>query len=112
MTKKAKITFAITESLKKDLLKSVISDGYGLRGKSKWISEAVIDLIKIKDFEDLIAYNDGMHGFNKMETAIVDPAIEKIVEESVVVVRKKHPALEGVKSRIMRTAIIQRIVRT
>ncbi len=112
MPAKSKVTFAIPQSLKNEIREHVIKGGYGLRGKSKWISESVEKLLSFKDYPELISYNDEMHGFDEIETVVVDYTLKLEIDRAILNVRKKYPTLEGVKSRIMRTAIMQRILRS
>lgn len=112
MSNKSKITFAVPSSLKNELRVLVIKDGYGLRGKSKWISEAVESLLTYRDFLELMSYSDEMHGFDQLETAVIEYPLKIKVDKAIVQVRKEFPVLEGVKSRIMRTAVLQRILRS
>jgi hypothetical protein len=112
MSDKTKVTFAVPNSLMTELREHVLKDGYGFRGKSKWISEAVEKLLSYKEFIDLISYGDEMHGFDQMETVVVDYSLKLKLDQAVVQIRKEFPTLEGVKSRIMRTAVLQRILRS
>ena len=109
-----KITFVIPERLKNDLRHYIISNGYGLRGKSKWVYEAIERLIELSDFAELVSINNEMNPSvkGKSETIVVDDLIKKKIDLAVISVRKQYPALEGVQSRIVRTAIIQRMLRT
>ncbi len=112
MPVKSKITFAVPETLKNELREHVVKERYGLRGKSRWISEAVEKLLELKHYPELISYNDEMHGFNQIETVVVEYALKLKLDKAALQVRKEFPTLEGVKSRIMRTAIMQRILRS
>ena len=111
MLTKSKIAFAVPQSLKNEIREHVIKERYGLRGKSKWISEAVEKLLALKDYPELISYNDEMHGFDGIETVVVEYTLKLELDKAVLQVRKEYPILEGVKSRIMRTAVMQRILR-
>lgn len=112
MSGRVKLTFAIQKKLKIEVQEKFIKEGYGLRGKSKWISEALEHLLSMKNFPDLVSYNDEMSGFDELETVVLDYKIKVKLEESVIEVRKKYPSIEGVKSRILRTAILQRLLRS
>ena len=112
MSVKSKISFAVPNNLKKELQEHVISDGYGLRGKSKWISEAVENFLELKDFLELISYSDEMHGFDQIETAVIEYSLKLKLDKAIIQIRKEFPIIEGVKSRIMRTAILQRLLRS
>ena len=112
MPAKSKISFAVPSSLKNEIREHVIKEGYGLRGKSKWISEAVNSLLLLKDYPELISYNDEMHGFDEIETVVLEYSQKIALDKAIIQIRKEYPTLEGVKSRIMRTAIMQRILRS
>jgi metal-responsive CopG/Arc/MetJ family transcriptional regulator len=112
MVSKTKITFAIPENLKSELQARVIKNGYGLRGKSKWVSEAVESFLELKDFLDLIGYSDEMHGFDQVETVVIEYSLKMKLDKAIVDIRKEYPTIEGVKSRILRTAILQRLLRS
>lgn len=109
---KTKITFIVPIKLQDEIRKHVIHDGYGLRGKSKWISEAVEDLIALNDFVSLVDINNEMKSLEKMETIIIEEEMKVKLEKACIEVRKKHPMIEGVKSRVIRTSILQRIIRS
>ena len=112
MPSKVKTTFAVPSSLKNDLQQYVIKDNYGLRGKSKWVSEAIEKLLVLKTYPDLVTYSDEMHGFDGIETIVIEYALKLKLDKAILQIRKEHPTLEGVKSRIIRTAILQRIIRS
>jgi len=112
MSKKHKVSFAVPGSLKKELSGRVIKEGYGFRGKSKWVSEAVDNLLQLKSFASLVNYSDEMCGFDQMETAVIEYALKLRLDDAIIEIRKDFPMMEGVTSRIMRTAILQRILRS
>ena len=111
MSNKIKMTFAVPGTLKTELQQRVIKDGYGLRGKSKWVSEAIRSLFEYKSHIDLINYSDEINGLDKMETVVLDYDLKQMLESKIVDVRKEYPSLEGVKSKILRTSILQRFIR-
>lgn len=112
MSTNSKIAFAVQKSFKDELRKHVVQSGYGLRGKSKWISESIESLLLLRDYPELISYNDEMYGFDQIETAVIEYPLKLKIEKAVIQIRKEFPTMEGVKSRILRTAIMQRILRT
>lgn len=112
MSSKVKISFAVPNDLSQEIRTHVIKNGYGLRGKSKWISEAVERLILLKGFVELINYSDEMQGFDQIETVVIEYPLKLKLDDAILKIRKEYPTIEGVKSRIMRTAIMQRIIRS
>ena len=43
-----------------------------MKGKSKWISEAVIQLLSFDNYHDLVMINNQMEGFEKLDSISVD----------------------------------------
>lgn len=112
MDKKVKITFVVPELLQNELRRQVIHDGYGMRGKSKWVTEAVQQLLDHADYVSLSYLSDEMNGFDKTETITVDEELKNKLEKAILETRKHYPMLEGVQSRLLRTSIMQRILRS
>ena len=110
MSKKVKICFVVPETLQQDLKERIVCDGYSLKGKSQWVAEAVERLLQLDSYIDLVKVNDEMHGFEKCESVLLDRGLKRKLDESIIHVRKKYPDIEGVQSRIMRTAILQRLL--
>lgn len=111
MSNKVKMSFAVPGTLKAELQQRVISDGYGLRGKSKWVSEAVSNLFNYDNHVDLIYLSDEIQGLDDMETVVLTYEMKVSIDHKIIDVRRKYPSLEGVKSRILRTSILQRLLR-
>ncbi len=111
MTNKVKIAFVLPEPLQKDFRSHMVQAGYDLKEKSRWVSEAVEMLLNFNDYADLVKLNDEMSGFDKLESVVIERSLKKLMNEASVNVRKKYPSIEGVQSRIVRTAIVQRLIR-
>ncbi len=110
MSKKIKISFVIPAGLQKDLKERMVHDGYSLKGKSQWVAEAIEQLFLRDSFIDLVKVNDTMQGFEKFESILIEHKLKSQLDESIINIRKKYPEIEGVQSRIMRTAILQRLL--
>ncbi len=112
METKPKITFVLPDILQREYREQLIKDGYDMRGKSRWVSEGVEFLLALQTYPELVYLSDEMKGFEKMESIVITKEIKKLVDTAVIEIRKKYPALEGVQSRIVRTAILQRLLRS
>tara|TARA_R110000868_G_scaffold266583_1_gene525864 strand:- start:73393 stop:73731 length:339 start_codon:yes stop_codon:yes gene_type:complete len=112
MATKTKISFVLPKSLKEEFFESMIRSKYTLREKSKWIAEAIEGLLQISHYPELVSYNDVMRGFDANETIVIDYALKLKLEKAILTIRKEFPTLDGVKSGIVRTAIMQRILRS
>ena len=109
---KTKITFVVPEKLQHDMRQQIIADGYGMRGKSRWVAEAIIYLLSIPDLAEFVQYGDELHGFERAETIVVPRELKRDLDKAILTVRRTHPTLEGVQSRIIRTSILQRLIRS
>lgn len=109
---KIKLTFTLPTAMQQQMRQKIVGDNYSLRAKSKWIVEAIIQLFEIDNYIDLVSYNDEMAHLSKNETISIPEDIKALLEQKVVEVKQKYIMMEGVQSRIIRTAIMQRILRT
>jgi hypothetical protein len=109
---KAKITFVLPDVLQKECREQIIKDGYDMRGKSRWITEAIEFLLKMSNYPELVHLSNQMKGFEKMESVVMSRDLKNYLDNTVIEIRKMYPAMEGVLSGILRTAIVQRILRS
>lgn len=111
VTKKVKITFVLPQRLQQEFKERILKDGYDMKGKSRWVAEAIEKLLTMQDFCELVRISDMMKGFEKLESVLVPKALKTRLDGSIVDVRKQFPSIEGVQSRIVRAAIVQRLLR-
>lgn len=109
--KKVRLSYFIPEGVLIDIKEKMISQGYDLKGKSKWISEAINDLLATENFSELVNINDQMQNFQKLDSISVDHELKAKVDNAIVEIRRHFPSMEGVQSKILRTAIVQRLLR-
>lgn len=110
--KKINTTFVAPSQFQKEPQQQIASDNYGLRGKSKWVSEAIHNFLKTKHYCDMVNLGDELHGFEKNESITLDQSTKILLDEAVLAIRTKYPLLEGVQSRIIRTSILQRLLQS
>ena len=112
MEAKAKITFVLPDVLQQEFREQIAKDGYDMRGKSRWIAEGIVHLLKMQNFPELVRLSNEMKGFGKVESVVITKELKKDMDNAVIDIRKIYPALEGVQSGIVRTAIMQRVLRS
>lgn len=110
-SKKLKLSIALPSRLKEEFKLRVIKDGYGMRGKSRWVSEAVEQFLQIENFETFVCLAEEQENLNDKEMILVETSLEEHINKGVIAVRKDYPLMEGVKSKILRAAIMQRLFR-
>lgn len=111
MQRKVMTSIKLQKKLHRQLQQRIIEDGYGMRGKSKWIIEAVESLLKISDYPDLVDIAEDMDQLNEIVSIRIPEELMVKLERAIIQVRKKYPTSEGVKSNLIRASIMQRLLR-
>lgn len=89
----------------------IISDGYGMRGKSKWIVEAIESLLLIPDYPTLVDIAGDMDQLTEIISIRMPEELMGKIDRAIIDVRRHYPAMEGVKSNLIRASIMQRLIR-
>ena len=89
----------------------IISDGYGMRGKSRWIIEAIEQFLQISDYPSLVDIAGDMEKLNEMVSIRLSEELVVKIDQAIIKVRRQFPAMEGVKSNLIRASIMQRLIR-
>lgn len=110
--KKVMTSLKLQKKLHRRLEQSIIADGYGMRGKSKWIIEAIEAFFELADYPTLVDIADDMDQLSDMVSIRLPEALMLRIEKALVEVRKQYPMIEGVKSNLIRASIIQRLLKS
>ncbi|HLB42221.1 MAG TPA: hypothetical protein VJN02_05115 [Gammaproteobacteria bacterium] len=108
---KVMISVKLQKNLHRRLQKRIIDDGYGMRGKSRWIIESIESFLKLSDYPTLVDIAEDMDQLSDMLSIRIPEDLILRIEKAIVYVRKQFPTLEGVKSNLIRASIIQRLLR-
>ncbi len=111
MQRKVMTSIKLQKNLHRRLLQRIIEDGYGMRGKSKWIIESIESLLEIEDYPSLVEIADDMNQLSEMVCIRLSEDLLIRLEQAAIKVRTKFPLIEGVKSNLIRASIIQRLLR-
>lgn len=111
MQKKVMTSIKLQKNLHKSMLQRIIADGYGMRGKSKWIIESIDSFLEIADYPTLVDIADDMDHLSDMVSIRLPEELMLRIEQAVIQVRKQYPSIEGVKSNLIRASILQRLLR-
>lgn len=93
------------------LQQAVINDEYGMRGKNKWIVEAIEAFLCLPDYPSLVDIANYGEQLTEMISLRLPETLLRQLDASVIHVRRQFPAMEGVKSNLIRASIIQRLIR-
>lgn len=108
--KKKRISVVLPKNAVKEIRENMLTEGYSLREKSKWLSEAIQDFLALNDYHDLVEMAELVDDLENTDAFYITPELEEKLEDAIIDVRKKHPAIEGVKSLIVRASIVRRLV--
>ncbi len=101
----------LQKKLHRRLQQRIIEDGYGMRGKSKWIIESIESLLTISDYPTLVDIAEDMDHLSDVVSIRIPEYLMVRIEKAIVHIRKQFPTIEGVKSNLIRASIIQRLLR-
>ena len=111
MTKTIMTSIKVQKKLHYKLQQRVISDGYGMRGKSKWISESIESFLGLPDYPSLADIADDMDQLTEIISIRLPDDLMRKIERAIIETRRSYPGMEGVKSNLIRASIIQRLIR-
>ena len=101
----------LQKKLHRKMQQRIIDDGYGMRGKSQWIIESIESFLQISDYPTLVDIAENMDQLSDIVSIRIPQDLMLRIEKAIIYVRKQYPALEGVKSNLIRASIIQRMLR-
>jgi hypothetical protein len=111
MRENTRTTVRLSQGVRHAMLKRVVEEGYGLRGKSKWIAESIEHLLSLPNFIDYVVIANEMTELTEPEVIQLPIILRNQIDTAAIDVRASHPLLEGVQSLIIRSSIMQRILR-
>jgi hypothetical protein len=111
MQRKVVTSIKLQKKLHHRLQQRIIEDGYGMRGKSKWIIESIESLLDLSDYPTLVDIAEDMNQLTDILSLRLPESLMLKIEKAVIQVRKQYPTIEGVKSNLIRASIVQRMLR-
>lgn len=112
MNKKIMTSIKLQNKLHYKMQQKVISDGYGMRGKSRWMIEAIENFLQLPDYPTLVDIAGDMDHLSDMISIRLSEELMVKLDQAIIQVRRYYPAMEGVKSNLIRASIIQRLIRS
>jgi hypothetical protein len=110
--KSKKITVRFPKRLKIEMQTTLIQSGYGLHGKSRWLKEAIIVFLKLKDFIDYVDQGIGINQaeLTEVEAFYLDMEIIQLLKDAYVQIRVQNPLFEGIQSALIRAAVVYKLM--
>jgi hypothetical protein len=104
-----KITVKLPSSLKLSLPVQILKDGYNMRQKSKWVVEAINELLSRNGWEGALL-SELMVTPNTQDVFSVPEIVVNKINQEVHRVALLNPSLNASKSSIIRAAINRRML--
>lgn len=104
------VSFRTSGKIVQMMLERVVAGGYGLKGKSRWVTDAVERFLKMPGYWDLVDIASAQEDLDKSVTCIIPITVSEKLEKALIEVRQHFPGMEGVKSNILRASITQRLL--
>jgi hypothetical protein len=101
----------IPKTLGVKIIQAVIDDGYCMRGKNKWIIESIYSFLEMDNYQELVDIAGEIEVLDSVLSIRLSLQLSDRIDAAIINVRKNYPSLEGVKSNIIRAAILQRLLR-
>lgn len=109
--KKARTSLRLPETVLAKISESMSKNGYGAKQRSRWICEALADLIKIEGYCELIAEEFMDKGGNEVIPVTLDDKSSGLLAGAIKSYAEKFQVDVIDQSVVLRTAIIQRLIR-
>lgn len=111
--KTKKITVRFSKRLRSEMLNALINSGYGLRGKSKWLIEAIQLFLQQSNFVELSEQGIDINQaeLSDIEAFYINADIIEEIKKASIEIRSIHPLFIGVQSALIRSAVIYRLMR-
>jgi hypothetical protein len=68
--------------------------------------------LSLPDFPHFVEIANEIDDMNEALTVRIPEELATAINEAIICVRKEYPAMEGVKSHILRASIMQRLIRS
>jgi hypothetical protein len=105
-----RIHIHISAKLKEALDSQVKAEGYGPRGKSKWIRESVLKMDELDERMTFYGQGDSLDKPYELDELItVSPAVSSLLKDMLLRLRVREPASSPDMSVLLRSAIRYRL---
>lgn len=112
--KSKKITVRFSKRLKSEMQTALIKSGYGLHGKSRWLKESILLLLKQPNFIDYVEHGIDINQaeLTEVEAFYLDSEVNLMMKNAFIQIRGKYPLFEGVQSALIRAGVIYQLMLT
>ena len=105
----ARLPVRIPESLSIELMRATVESSLSLKGKSKWLCDAIGSLLDDPMHQDIIELDNALSASLKAEMFTVPIEIKDRLKKVLVSLKKQFPEKNLTVSSIVRAAIIRQM---
>jgi len=88
---------------------AAVEEDYGKKGKSKWIKEAIADLVNMDTGLASVGLGEDYEVQDAQDVLVMDVETFQNLEAAMTMIRRQDPLFEGVQSAVIRAAIRKRL---
>ncbi len=103
-----KTTYRLPSDLRESMLESVAKQ-YGKKGKSRWIQEAIDELLAKDAGLASVGLGEDYETYDKSDVLVLDKTTLEKLQIAMTAIRRQDPLFEGVQSAVIRAAIKMRL---
>jgi hypothetical protein len=104
-----KTTYRLPSELRESMLETVARE-YGKKGKSRWIKEAIAELIAKDAGFASVGLGEDYETYDTSDVLVMDGATFEKLQTAMTAIRRQDPLFEGVQSAVIRAAIRMRLI--
>jgi hypothetical protein len=79
---KKPVTYRLPAAVKEAMLGAVVEERYGLKGKSRWVEEAVLAFLQDRSWKDQVLDGEMTMGNDTKDVVYLDAELKRVIEDS------------------------------
>jgi hypothetical protein len=103
-----KTTYRLPSALR-NAMRSAALNQYGPKGKSRWVREAIQELLKADPALRSVGVSDDLMQHDALEVVSLADDLKERIEGAMTTLRRQDPLMKGVQSVIIRSAIRRKL---
>ena len=103
-----KTTYRLPSELK-NRMANAVKDAYGKKGKSRWIKEAIAELINLDTGLSSVGLGEDYEVQDESDVLVLDETAYQNLQTAMTMIRRQDPLYSGVQSAVIRAAIRLRL---
>jgi hypothetical protein len=104
----SKTTYRLPSTLR-DSMRLAAKERYGIKGKSRWVREAIDELLQEDPALRSVGLAEDLMHHDALDVVNLGDELRERIEAAMTVLRRQDPLMKGVQSVIIRAAIRRRL---